>query len=56
MSNFSLGDSVYLGNVHWVSYIVVEKNDQQTLNVKISKTGSNSDGFWVSSKDLLNVY
>ena len=56
MGNFSLGDSVYFGSVHWVSYIVVDKNDQQTLNVKISKTGSDVDAFWVMSKHLLHIY
>lgn len=56
MNKFSIGDSVYLGDCYWSSYVVIERNDYCYLDTKISKTGNQSDGFWVSSKDLTFVY
>ena len=52
MNNFNIDDEVFLGENYWCSYTVIQINLYSELDVKISPSGSNSDAFWVKSKDL----
>lgn len=55
MSNFQIGDEVYLGENYWCGYTVMKINSNREADVLISVTGSMLSSFWVSSKDLNHI-